>query len=334
MKDVAEKAGVSIATVSRILSEDKSLIVTDETRQRILQTANDLNYVRRSKKNNHASQKAYKFLIVQWYNEAEELVDVYYLSIRSGIEKRLDSLGMTYVKRTFNSQFDEMDNVDGIIALGKFDEEEVDILQSIQLPLLFVDFDASRYGETSILIDFSQGVGLALDYLLSAGHERIGIITGREKTRLNQSEIEDERFKYFKSMMEATKKFNSQWVVESDFTNDGGYIAMKNLLESSVEFPSAFFVSSDAMAIGAMRAVQEKNIRVPEDISFIGFNDINVSKYVSPALTTIKVHTEWMGELAVSILCDLIENTPPVARKIIIETSLVIRNSVSKATDS
>ena len=95
----------------------------------------------------------------------------------------------------------------------------------------------------------------------------------------------------------------------SAFSVEEGYQAMKDFIEEADTRPTAFR-ASDTLAIGAMRALQEATIRVPEDISIIGFNDISVAKYVSPTLTTVKVHTEWMGELAVETMKELCLNTP------------------------
>lgn len=102
---------------------------------------------------------------------------------------------------------------------------------------------------------------------------------------------------------------------------------MKRQLKESKELPTALFISNDSMAIGAMRALQEDGMIVPKDMSIIGFNDSSVAKYVSPSLSTIKIHTEWMGELAVKLLQQLLSTQPPVASKMTIATELIQRES-------
>ncbi len=102
---------------------------------------------------------------------------------------------------------------------------------------------------------------------------------------------------------------------------------MKQYLKTNPHVPDALFAANDALAIGALKAIQEKGLVVPEDISVMGFNDVSVAKYVTPSLSTVKVYTEWMGELAVETILQLSNSKAPVSRKIIVETELIIRES-------
>lgn len=326
IKEIAQKAHVSSATVSRVLNYDQTLSVSTETKKRIFEVAEQLNYTKHLK--NQPAVTGHIGLF-QWYDENEELEDLYYLSIRMGIEKRAAELGFELVKVTLES-IDQEKNLDGLIALGKLSEKEIKTLHKRNENLLFVDFDALAWGFNSIVVDFEQGIWLAVDRFLQLGHEKIGILSGIEKTKSEREMILDKRLFYFKQILAKLGLYSEDFVYQSEFTVDGGYRVMKQLLEEKKELPTALFVSNDSMAIGVLRALQESTIKVPEEISVIGFNDISVVKYLNPPLSTIKVHTEWMGELAVTTMKEMLDNPAPVARKITIASELVERKTTDK----
>lgn len=325
IKDIASLAGVSSATVSRVLNYDQELSVSNETKKKIFEAAETLNYTKHKK--NIKVSKA-RFLFIQWYDEAEELEDIYYLSIRLGIEKKAEELGIELTKQPLNMKPESSEVYDGILALGKFDRQQADYIASLHSNCLFVDFDALKWGYSSLVVDFEQSVNHVIDYFLKTGHQKIGILAGIEMTKESNQLLSDRRLDVFQSKMTELGLFDPTVVLQGDFSVDGGYEAMKlYLLEPSVKSPIAFFASNDALAIGALKAIQEEGYKVPEDISIIGFNDISVAKYVTPALSSVKVYTEWMGETAVETLLILAENHSPVPRKITIGTELTIRAS-------
>jgi len=308
IRDIAKLAGVSPATVSRVLNYDQELSVAQDTKQRIFEVAEELNYTKHKRAN-----KIGKAVIrlVQWYDEAEELADLYYLSIRLGIEKKAEELNIQVRRETLNELSDIQ--VSGTIALGKFDAEQIRQLKEIDENLLFVDFD--------------QSVDLVIDHFIRHGHQKIGILSGEEKTKHNLQPIEDPRLLAFKLKMKQINLYRPEFTLTAAFSMEAGKKAMADFLSKTQELPNALFASSDALAVGAMQAIQAAGLRIPEDISVIGFNDVSVAKYVSPALTTIKVETEWMGELAVSTILDLAKEFSPVPRKIMLGTKLIQRES-------
>ena len=250
---------------------------------------------------------------------------MYYLAIRLGIEKRAEELNIRLIKEQLSELSDT--ETQGTIAVGKFDQAQMKQLKKLNEELLFVDFDGLSLGINSLVVDFSQGVQLIIDQFIKEKHERIGILSGMEYTKGSRHEIDDPRFLVFREYLTRLKLYNEADHLQGAFTIEGGYTAMKTYLESHTDYPTAFFASSDALAIGAMRAIQGHGLRIPEDISVIGFNDVSVAKYVTPALTTVKVYTEWMGELAVSTILELIQEKAPVPRKITVGTELILRES-------
>lgn len=321
IKDIAQKAGVSPATVSRVLNYDPDLSVSKETEQKVFEIAEALNYTKHKNKRRESAV----LRLVQWYDSEEELADLYYLAIRLGIEKRAEELNIRLIKEQMSELSDT--ETQGTIAVGKFDQAQMKQLKKLNEELLFVDFDGLSLGINSLVVDFSQGVQLIIDQFIKEKHERIGILSGMEYTKGSRHEIDDPRFLVFREYLTRLKLYNEADHLQGAFTIEGGFTAMKTYLESHTDYPTAFFASSDALAIGAMRAIQGHGLRIPEDISVIGFNDVSVAKYVTPALTTVKVYTEWMGELAVSTILELIQEKAPVPRKITVGTELILRES-------
>ncbi|MEK0173887.1 LacI family DNA-binding transcriptional regulator [Tetragenococcus halophilus] len=321
IKDIADKAGVSPATVSRVLNYDPQLSVGESTKKEIFEVAERLNYTKYKQK----QHTQLTIRLVQWYNKEEELEDLYYLAIRLGIEKKAEESNVQLLKEPLE-QLSET-NVQATIALGKFDQNQVKELEKHAETLLFVDSTGTISGHNAIVIDFEQGVELAIDHFIRERHQKIGILSGIEYTKESQHQIKDLRLKFFKEQLQQLKMYQEKYHIEGSFTVAGGYQAMKDYLVSTQDIPTALFVSSDALAIGAMRAINERGLLVPDDISLIAFNDLSVSKYVNPALSTIRVYTEWIGELAITTMLELAKETAPVARKITVETELILRES-------
>jgi len=326
IKDIAEKAGVSIATVSRVLNYDQTLSVTDETRKRIFEIAESMSYKKKSvRKTNIAT----KIAIISWYTEEEELEDLYYLSISLGITDRCQQRNISVVKYFYSSfdDFQDLDDVRGIIAVGKFSTAQAEKLTRITDNIIFVDCSPDDNRFDSVVVDFERATKVVIDYLLAKGHKSIGYIGGRETYRDQSDNILDLREKTFRQYLFELGQYNESAVYIGNFTVKDGYRLMKQAIhDHGSNLPTAFFAGNDQIAIGCIQALNEENIRVPEEVNIIGLNDISVSKYVYPSLSTIKVHTELMGETAVDLLMERIEGRT-IPKKVFIATNLVVRDS-------
>lgn len=326
IKDIAKKAGVSIATVSRVLNYDPTLSVADETRKRIFEVAEALSYKKKVVKKEPTTAK---IAIVSWYTEKEELEDLYYLSISLGIQNRCQQENITVVKY-FYSNLNELVNIEGIqgiIAVGKFSKTQAKQLASITDFIVFVDCSPDDEKFDSVVIDFEWATRRVIDYLVKKGHQSIGYIGGRETYRDQNISIVDLREKTFRNYMKELKLYSEGFVYIGHFTVNDGYELMKKAIkEHGNNLPTAFFAGNDQLAIGCLRALMEENISVPGRVNIIGLNDISVSKYVYPPLTTLKVHTEFMGETAVDLLVERIAGRK-IAKKVFIPTKLIKRKS-------
>lgn len=324
IKDIAEKAGVSIATVSRVLNYDSSLSVTDETRKKILEVAEELSYKKRTVRKPASS----KIAIIHWYTEKEELEDLYYLSIRYGIEQRCQQLDIQFEHYFYNDlEAVKSENPQGIIAIGKFSEGQVASMAEITENIVFTDFSPDEDRYDSIIIDFEKATKKIIDYLIEKGHHSIGYIGGRETFKDGTAEIEDTRETAFRSYMTEHNLLDEDNIYIGTFSVNSGYNLMKKAIgEKRENLPTAIFAGNDLIAIGCLRALHEENIPVPDRVNVIGINDISVSKYIYPALTTLKVHTELMGETAIDMMMERMAGRK-IAKKIFIATELVKRQS-------
>ncbi|MEH7225081.1 LacI family DNA-binding transcriptional regulator [Bacillus sp. JJ1566] len=323
IKDIAEKAGVSIATVSRVLNYDASLSVSDDTKKKIFEVAEALSYKKRPTKKSPAARIG----ILLWYTEKEELNDLYYMSIRLGVEQRCEHHGIQVVNFYNSIESMKQEELQGIIAVGKFSISQVEELSKMVEHLVFVDSNPDEDKYDAVVIDFEKATRTVLKHFIEKGHTSIGYLGGREEFKDHSAEIEETREKTFKTFLGEANLFDENNLYIGSFTVEDGYKLMKQAIEDKgVALPTAFFAANDLIAIGALRALNEEKIDVPKRVSLIGVNDISVSKYVFPPLSTIKVHTEVMGETAVDTILERITGRQ-IAKKIFITTKLVIRET-------
>ncbi|MGV3465828.1 MAG: LacI family DNA-binding transcriptional regulator [Heyndrickxia sp.] len=324
IKDIAEMAGVSIATVSRVLNYDPSLSVSDETRKKIFEVAEALSY----KKRNPRKSSPAKIAMLHWYTEKEELDDLYYMSIRIGIENRCQQHDIQVIKcHQSNLEDIKKEGIQGIIAIGKYSSREVEDIAGISGNIVFVDFSPDEDRFDAVVVDFKKVTEKVLDYFVENGHTEIGYIGGREVFRDQTAEIEDIRELTFSEYMKSAGLWKADFCYTGTFSVKDGHKWMKKAIqEHGDQLPTAFFAGNDSIAIGCLQALQEENIPVPDRVSIIGVNDISVSKYVFPPLSTVKVHTELMGETAVDTLLERIDGRK-VTKKVFIATDLIHRVS-------
>ncbi len=328
IKDIAQIAGVSTATVSRVLNNDVSLSVAEETRKRIFEVAEQLKY-KTIKQRNRNPKKRVKVGIIHWYSQKEEAEDPYYVSINKGIEnecynKKIETI--TIFKNDNRYRLKESDDLDGVIAIGKFSKEDIEEFSMYSRNIVFVDFSPDDKIYDSIVIDFKNAVNEVMEYLISLGHREIGFIGGREYVGINKDPIEDERESTYLQITKEKGIYNPENVYLGSFSLNDGYNMMKKAIGKD-KVPTAFFVASDSMALGAIQALYEANINVPKDVSIFSFNDIPTAKYFIPPLSTVKIHTEFMGVTAVNLLLERIHEKREIPKKIIIPYQLMIRES-------
>ncbi|SCZ08158.1 LacI family DNA-binding transcriptional regulator [Alkaliphilus peptidifermentans] len=335
IKDIADKAGVSPATVSRVLNGDKNISVREETRKKIYEAAEELEYIPFVQKYNERIYKNLdmRVLVVCSYTEEIEVKDPYYLSIRYGIETecRKNNIQITKTYRVDNNlalQAVKLNNhLDGIIAIGNFTEGEINTLVNISSNIIFVDTSPDETKYDAILVNLKKAIISMVEYLLSRGVETIGYVGGRDV--VVEGDSIDTREYAFKEYMKQLGLYNEKHVVIGEFCIENAYEIMLNFIKNSHDLPQAFIVANDSMAIGVMKALREHNIKIPDDVSIISINDIPTAKFTFPPLTTIKIHSSNMGSLAINHLLYKITNNHTIPVKIYVATRLIERESVA-----
>lgn len=326
IKDIAQKAGVSITTVSRVLNYDETLNVQDETRKRIFEVAEQLEYQMKGKNR----KKKLRIGGLYAYSLEEELEDTYYLSIRVAIEKQIakDGYKLIAVKSAWETEL--ISSLDGLICLGKMPKSVVQELEKTSTPVIFVDVaeDAEKFD--SISNELERSVEKVMNYLTGCGHERIAFIGGYDTDTEDENQLEIRGKTYIRYMQERGL-YREDYVKIGEFSPKYGYSLTGELLELE-ERPTAIFAINDSLAIGCYRAISEKGLKIPEDISVVGYNDISVARYLVPPLTTVRLYMDFIGEQAVEILAERILTGREICKKTIVPARLVIRESVRDLT--
>ncbi|VEU80883.1 LacI family DNA-binding transcriptional regulator [Haploplasma axanthum] len=320
LKNIADKAKVSVSTVSRILNNDSTLNVSEQTRSTVLEIAETLSYKGPKTRKN---QTEYTIALIHWYTRSEELEDNYYLAIRLGIENACHEKNIKMTKIFYDDLNTLITPADGAIAVGKFDQKEIDLFNKYYKNIVFVDSSPNEQLYDSVVIDFESAYLEAIHYLESLGFSDIGYIGGREYTHTQKQLIGERREIFFRNYFKDQTKIHV-----GKFSIDSGYQLMKEAIATN-DLAEAYLIASDAMAIGALRALYEAGIKVPDDVSILGFNDIPQSAYTIPPLSTIKVYKEHMGEKAVDLLLEAIDGRD-IKQKVLISTKLIVRESTKK----
>ena len=259
LKEIADKVGVSLATVSRVLNNDSKIVVSDETKIQILRVAEELKY-KTAKQRKNKINNIYVVGIVEMFDVAQQLQDPYYLFLRSIVEKQCFQKGIKVVsvfKKDGTYQLLEDTKLNGIICIGKFTEEEVNQVSAISSNLVFLDSSPNDEIYDGVKTNFKLGVFQALNYFTKMGHEKIGFV-GSEKT-LNDLKIFslDDRLKFFYEYMKEKGLYNEQFIIDSEMTYDGVYRSISEYLKNNGSLPTALFASNDAVAVLSLIHISE-----------------------------------------------------------------------------
>jgi len=330
-QDVADLAGVSRTTVSFVLNNVPGMKISGETRQRVLEAARQLNYYPASAARTLASGKTHRIGLVLCEQRAHLVANAFLPAFLRGVSDLAHQEGYRVIFQSTEDRTGETayvgllreQHVDGLIVSGprsddfqltRLHEEGYPLVLHGHLPdcaLPFVD------------VDNAGGAHKAVSYLIGLGHRRIGLITNAP---LLYTAAEDRLTGYRQALQEAALSLDDELVRYGEFSPQSGRVAMGSLLALPSP-PSAVFVASDVVALGAMAAVRERGMRIPQDVALVGFDDIFFAAYVSPPLTTVRLPAYGLGWAAGDMLIRLISEDEPVERQMLLESELVIRQS-------
>jgi LacI family transcriptional regulator len=326
--DVAKKADVSIATVSRVLNgSDKVKAVT---RERILAIINEMKY---------APSPAARGLIMR-KTEAiglllPDLHGEFFSEVIRGADEAIQDQGYHLIVSSSHNDPIEIaaalrfmrGRVDGLVVMSPQVESEL-LLTNLpkSLPVVLLNCHINNPHFDTIVTDGFGGAKDMISYLLDIGHTRIAVIKGGEKNIESQERLRG----YRTAFVNRGIPFNTSLEFSGDFTEASGFEAARKILDCA-DRPTAIFAFNDSMAIGAIGAIREAGLRIPNDISICGFDDIPVAKYLSPTLTSVHIPIHELGSMAISRVFDRLQKrTKGDASHIFVPTTLSIRNSCKK----
>jgi len=323
LKDVAREAGVAVSTVSNVLNGLN--IVAPDTQNRVLEAVGKLGYVPNINGRNlkaKATKKIGLFVSSMRGDFYGILADSIYHACQHGgyefhIVLTLPNNAGSIDRSIFGKQFDG-----ALVLNNELPESIVDLFDKTRLPVVFLDRRIKSGRISSVVFDSYNGGEMATRYLVGLGAKKIGYIHG-----YNAAFDDIERFRAYCHVLEEFSLTRClEYELDGYFEEDAAYMAVKNFLRKGFPLPDAFFAANDYMAIGCIRSLTDNNIRVPEDISVIGYDNIELSKYFTPSISTINSPAHDLGKKAAEVLINMITNEAD-GDIYTIRNSLIVRSS-------
>jgi len=334
LEEVAQLAGVSRSTVSRVVNDHPN--VRPEVREQVWEVIRQVGYQPHAVARSLVTSRSHVIGMIIPEAVTTLFTDPFFPLLLRGATEACNSHQYQLMLSLFTANTDRQEiyqrilrsgYLDGaIVASASLDDPLIPNLLRDQIPFVSV---GRRPNERIHYVDADNinGARMAVEHLIRLGHRRIATITGPLHMIAGQ-----DRLSGYRQALEARGiPVEEGMIVEGDFTESGGTAAMQRLLPAS---PSAVFVASDTMAVGALKALRQANRRVPQDIALVSFDDIPIASAIEPALTTVRQGIEQMGSMAVEVLLSVLEasseeETP--AQRIVLPTELVIRASCGSA---
>ncbi|ANU39328.1 substrate-binding domain-containing protein [Vibrio scophthalmi] len=328
MKDIAKLACVSTSTVSHVINQSR--YVSEEIAERVNRAAQELNYspsvLARSLKTNRT--KTLGMLVTTSSNP-------FFGEVVKGVERSCYQKGYNLILCNTEGDQERMTTsistllqkrVDGLILMcSSLEGEHIEIFDKYpDVPVVVMDWGPMLFASDKIQDNSLRGGYIAAKYLIECGHHEIGCITGP----LNRYQAQMRYEGYKRALNEEGLEFHPSWIIESNFECDGGYEAFNRMYQKG-PLPSAIFVCNDMMAMGVINAANEKGIAIPGELSLIGYDDIQIAKFMSPSLTTIHQPKYRLGQAAVETLLRKLDNSCDETQVIQLEPTLVERSSVA-----
>ncbi len=331
IKDVARAAGVSPSTVSRVVNSGDNTAASPETRQKIWNAVREQGYVlnqnaRSLKRPGRAAAEGSRDIDCIYARVAGPHIDPFFTLLMHEVE--VEAMNHRYHLRyqfsiaDFDGQQLPHSGADSAIVLGRVEEETIAKLRKTYMHLLCAGLQERDFGVDQVLCSGFSAAETCVHYLHSLGHSRICYL----------GETEDEqRFEgYVHAMYEIGMQDVQGLALEASFSPAGGHDAVQALIERGTEF-SAILCANDMLAVGALKALRERRLRVPRDVSLIGINDMETVRYIDPMLTTVAIPVDEMGKIAGKLLIDHIEGGHKKPVKAILPHQLIVRESCGPA---
>jgi DNA-binding LacI/PurR family transcriptional regulator len=343
---VALRAGVSVGTVHRVLTNQAN--VSDDLRRRVLEVVRELGYVHIPRKRSRVGEITENqdesrptlttVLFCAPNRKTPDLREAYIYKILRGVEIGCRENNISLVFQSIEDSPAAIEQIEALVRRNSIDGlvlhnyksiEFIENLKNLQLPIILVDAQRPAGLNLDVVIsDNASGGNLVVEHLVKLGHREIAFINGPTRYSMQR------RMEGFRNaLLEAGLSYNPDLIHEGDLSLEGGEQAMNELLARKVKF-SAVFCANDLMAFGAIRALNAAGYQVPDDISVIGFDDIEASTLVSPALTTIHASPEDKGRVAINRLIERVQKPDSPIVWSILPVYLVERSSTAPCRDN
>ncbi len=340
LKDIATRVGVSVSTVSRVINNKDTKAASQELQDKIWAVVRETGYTpnaaARSLKlgeKSDGSIKETKGIACIVARSSNAIYEPFFMDLSRSIEKEAFKQGYN-LKYTFSAfdlnslnTFNIISNtkVEGVVVLGRFDSNLASFLKKHYKNIVYAGLNSIDYDYDQIICDGYKASMAAVKYLATLKHTNIGYI----------GEVNNEaRYKgYSTALKELSLPLNHSSIINSPLSTNGGYHGAKELLQNNSKV-TAIFCANDITAIGALKAIKENNLRIPEDISIISIDDINMAQFVSPMLTTVHIPIDELGKITAKTLIDRIEHGHNLPIKIDVPFSISKRESCTTKTYS
>lgn len=325
IKDIAQKSGYSTTTISRLFNGDETLNITNITKKKIIDVALEMGYDRSKIKTTYE-----KIVVLFYVSESQMLKDIYFKQVKTSLEKYAKLANMELFFITSPDKFYTFpDDASGFIAVGSIPSEQLFKLKDKDFKGVVLEYNPTPNCFDTVKPDTDNITKEAINYFINEGFTKIGFIGGKKYNIDTAHEELDSREIIFRSYLSTKKLFNESYIFSGEsFSVEGGYnLAKKMVTQLDKELPQACLIASDAIAVGFLQYLYEKNIAVPEDIAIISINDDEIAQFVAPPLTTYHIDTEEIAKTAISLLNDQIIHPRNITKTVLIGAELIIRKS-------
>ena len=312
LKNLSEITGYSIATISRVLNNDKTLRASEETKKIIKTVAKTSGYKTLQSKKNKQKIKSSLYNrcclgIIEPSNIQEHIQDPYYLYLKGFVEqecfnKKIETVKIQYNPKSKKYNFFPNKKVDGIITIGHFSVKEIDDMKKITKNIVFLDCAPHDGNYSSVIVDLKLGLKRGVDYLISCGHKNICFAGPKTAPNIfKELELEIKRVAFLEYIKEKNISENCS-LLECERSTESAYENTKLFIEKNIKnLPTVFLAVNESVALGILNALKEKNIKVPEEISVLSYNNTIFSTFITPPLSSISIDSEYMAQTAVEL---------------------------------
>lgn len=317
IKQIAQLCNVSMSTVSRVLNQDDTITVTSEVKNKIFDTAHELGYIPPKKRRLKAEQ-GISIGIADWHIIRKEVDNMTLLDCIS-IASRYCSSPIEFKRMTYGESI----QVDGIIALGCFNQEEITYLRQQSYSIIFINPDRTDYKYDRIIMDYDEGFIQMVEYILNdKQYESLGYIGGYYES--NGIKIGEARHKALVRILEERESYNKAFFFIGEFSRESGYQLTQQAIKNN-QLPRAVLLGSDQIAEGALEALKEAKLRVPEDIEVVIYKDIETVRSKLPNYTRIEMFPDFVWETSIKLLLERITGKRTETMTVILPSKFCIR---------